>query len=318
MNVRILRGAYLLSRYSLHGGLNGRAPVLLCGIPTNFTKHNNFATQAKFNSPKRKANASSGPDVPVPKKNDEIIAESVRLVSKDADGKSTNQIMSIAEARAKATSLSMDLIMVNDKASPPIVKLDLFEQMLMEKATDIKVKKRKAKVLELKEMLVRTNIATNDMSRKLNQVRHWLVLGAQVKITIVSSWKIEKANPQSIDQALIKVTEYLENYASSVQEPKQVNPMRITFLVSPFSGVELKNIQAKSGVRAGDKNKTKSRLSKEEKNVLFTERAETANLKRKHENSTGEELQVAVVEAAEVVREMKKKGVPKDELRPAV
>jgi hypothetical protein len=40
-------------------------------------------------------------------------------------------------------------------------------------------------------------------------------------------------NPLALDETTLKVIERLENYAGTVQQPTQLNPLRKDFLINP-------------------------------------------------------------------------------------
>ena len=273
-----------------------------------------FVTMAKFNTKKKPV---AGPDAKVPLHNEKITHEQVRLVVKDIQtGKSTSEIMNTSDALLKARAQQKDLIMVNDQINPPIVKIDNFFSVIREKAQIKKVKVRKLKTLELKEMLVKANIADKDMNRKLEKVRQWLVRSAQVKVTLVSNFKMNKANPLAIDEALIKVTDMLEGYAASVQEPKIVNNMRKTFLVSPLAGQDLTNLHKRIGFNPNEVMTAEKKKSY--KTDLQTQRILSNTIRTQYENATYAELAEAVAAAGNVVRELKKDEKSKEQLKPAV
>jgi len=277
-----------------------------------------FATQAKKNAKKKPGQNVSATKVVQPKQNEEIKCETVRLVTFNPDTReTTNEIVPTRSALAQAKALGKDLLMVNERADPPIVKIDVFLDVIREKAQIKKVKVKALKALELKEMLVKANIDDKDMNRKLEKVRQWLVRSAQVKITLVSNFAKHRANPLALDEALIKVTEMLDGYAASVQEPKVINHMRKTFLVSPLTGPDLTNLHKRIGFSA-----TAVKLSADQAKAykidLNTQRYITNETREKYKNANLLDLQEAVAIQGDLVREMKRNLKTADELKPAV
>jgi len=286
--------------------------------PSIVANHRCFATKAKKNAKRKPGQLAQKVKIVQPKQNEEIDCETVRLVFFNNDTReSTNEIMPTRDALAKAQSMGKDLLMVNEKADPPIVKIDVFLDVIREKAQIKKVKVKAAKALELKEMLVKANIDDKDMNRKLEKVRQWLVRSAQVKITLVSNFAKHRANPHALDEALIKVTDMLEGYAASVQEPKVINHMRKTFLVSPLTGPDLTNLHKRIGFNTAAI-KLSGDQSKAYKMDLNTQRIVTEVTRKKYKNANLLELQEAVMAQADLVREMKRQVKPSEEIKPAV
>jgi len=277
-----------------------------------------FATQAKKNAKKKPGQNVKNTKVVQPKQNEEITCETVRLVTFNPDTReTTNEMMPTRDALTKAQAMGKDLLMVNERADPPIVKIDVFLDVIREKAQIKKVKVKALKALELKEMLVKANIDDKDMNRKLEKVRQWLVRSAQVKITLVSNFQKHRANPLALDEALVKVTEMLDGYAASVQEPKIINHMRKTFLVSPLTGPDLTNLHKRIGF-IPTAVKLSADQAKAYKMDLNTQRIVTNVTREKFKNANLLELQEAVAKQGDLVREMKRNLKTGDEIKSAV
>ena len=115
--------------------------------------------------------------------NHQIKFDTLRVVGSD---KTALGIMSKKEALSLAESENLDLILVVEKAEPPVARIiDLnkykYEQQKNEKEM---AKKARAARVDTKEVKFKPNIGEHDMLIKLKHAQEFLDNGAKVKITI--------------------------------------------------------------------------------------------------------------------------------------
>ena len=100
---------------------------------------------------------------------------SVRLV--DAERKQVG-VMSGADALVEAKAKSLDVVLVNKRAQPPVVGLvDAKEHTAKEMARGRELRKKQkaqSKKNELKEVRIGANISSNDLMFKVKRARSWL------------------------------------------------------------------------------------------------------------------------------------------------
>lgn len=112
--------------------------------------------------------------------NDEIRGcDKVRIIGDGIDSK----VVSIFEARKIAESMEMDLVEINEKVSPPIIKICNYDKFLYEQKKA--EKKNKQTVLPMKEVQLSANIASHDIDVKANQARGFLEKGHKVKAVLM-------------------------------------------------------------------------------------------------------------------------------------
>ena len=157
----------------------------------------------------------------------------MRVVFKDDAGASNWKVLTRKEALAFAKEQSLDLVLVDGKAEPPVCRLANFGHMLMEKRSKEKEKKTSQKAKALKEIYIRAGIDPHDLGIKLNKCRDFLEDGHQVKIVLMVNKATLAGNPLALDETTLKVIESLETHAGTVQQPSQLNPMRKDFTISP-------------------------------------------------------------------------------------
>jgi translation initiation factor IF-3 len=87
--------------------------------------------------------------------------------------------MTLQDAMRLAQSKFMDLVLINDKANPPVCKIMNYEKHLYELS-----KKPKNKSLDMKEIKLGPNTAENDLSYRAKHIIEFLKKGHKVKITL--------------------------------------------------------------------------------------------------------------------------------------
>ena len=172
-------------------------------------------------------------------KNEGIKFPSMRVVFKDPEtGANGWKLLNRSEALAFAKKMSLDLVMVDAKATPPVCRLANFGHMLMEKRSKEKEKKVSQKAKVLKEIYIKSGIDPHDLGIKLNKCQEFLEDGHQVKVVLMVNKATLAGNPLALDETTLKVIERLENHAGTVQQPAQLNPLRKDFLLNPKTGVK--------------------------------------------------------------------------------
>lgn len=93
-------------------------------------------------------------------------------------------IMSSREAFQKAMDAGKDLVLITDKAQPPVVKiieLSKFKYQLKKKEAD---NRKKSKIQDLKELRFSPVMGEGDYQTRLKQLKEFLTKGHKVKITL--------------------------------------------------------------------------------------------------------------------------------------
>jgi len=113
--------------------------------------------------------------------NEEIKSRQIRLI--DEEGKQIG-IITLEEGLKLAKELNLDLVEIQPKTTPPVVKLmdyGKFKFEINKKKSNIK---KKQKEIKIKEIKFRPNTGTNDYMIKLKNIKKFLTEGNKVKITI--------------------------------------------------------------------------------------------------------------------------------------
>ena len=88
-------------------------------------------------------------------------------------------VMETSEAIKLAESKDMDLVLINDKAQPPICKIMNYEKFIYELS-----KKPKNKGLDVKEIKLGPNTSANDLEYRIKHMIEFLKKGHRVKISL--------------------------------------------------------------------------------------------------------------------------------------
>ena len=224
-----LIGCYGISGGGGSGGCGGRKSLLVYGV----VKANHFASSASAATNKKE----------VPLKNEEIKIATLRVILKDeVTGEPSWKLMSRKDALTLARSMSLDLVLVNAKASPPVAKLEDFGELMLEQKKKQKTKKAASKVHSIKEMFIGAMISSHDLSYKLEQVKDFLATGHKVKVSVVAKKANLLINPVALDETTLKVLDALETVVSTVQQPEGSTPYRKEFVLNPLKATIAKGI----------------------------------------------------------------------------
>lgn len=113
--------------------------------------------------------------------NQYINATEVRLL--DDQGKQIG-VVSISEARRQSQETGLDLVEVNGKAIPPVVKLISFSKFKYQESKKLQAEKKGVKGGELKEIQMTPFIGQNDYQTRVDKAKRFFATGNKVKLSI--------------------------------------------------------------------------------------------------------------------------------------
>ena len=156
--------------------------------------------------------------------NDEIdFYGQVRVVGENAN----NEVMSIDKARKLAESLDLDLVEINSRVTPPIMKVCNYEKMVYELKKTLKKNRQQAK--PPKEIQLSVNIAENALKTKENQARKFIEDGFKVKVILIMKGR-ELSRRMENKKTIFKFIADLEDVAAAESLPKDEGTRTIVFL----------------------------------------------------------------------------------------
>lgn len=115
------------------------------------------------------------------RKNYQIKAAQVRLINSDG---SNVGIVTLQEALRQAKEQALDLIEINSKSVPIVVKIGDYGKLLYEEKKKTQQARKNQVIQEQKELVLRPNTGENDFLRLIEKAREFLLQGNRVKITV--------------------------------------------------------------------------------------------------------------------------------------
>lgn len=164
---------------------------------------------------------------PEPRINDELKGNYDVRVIYTQNEQQRNEVMHITKALAIANSLQLDLIEINGKVTPPIVRVDNYEKWLYNEKK--KAKENKQKKSELKEIQLSVNIAKNDMEVKLKKAKEFIENGDKVKVVLTLRGR-EKARREESKRCLYEFLLMINDIATPETMPKDEGNRSIVIL----------------------------------------------------------------------------------------
>jgi len=154
--------------------------------------------------------------------NEYIRVQEVRLTGthpNNIEEKYPGDIMKTSEALRLARSLESDLILINDKADPPIVQIAEYQKFLYNMKKRKKEQEANTKKTEIKELRLGPNTDEHDLAFKTNHAIGWLANGDKVKAVILFKGRniVHKDRGEVI---LLKLAEALAEHGIAEALPK--------------------------------------------------------------------------------------------------
>lgn len=160
--------------------------------------------------------------------NREIRASPVRLI--DSDGGQLG-VVALEDALAKASERSLDLVEVGASADPPVCRILDWGKVKFDREKKARESRRKASVVELKEVKYRPTIDRNDLEIKTRRARQFLEKGKKVKVTIFFRYR-QLRRPELGSKILDTVTEMVAD-VGEVESRSRLEGRQMTMILTP-------------------------------------------------------------------------------------
>ncbi|BCX13290.1 MAG: translation initiation factor IF-3 [Thermosynechococcus sp.] len=158
--------------------------------------------------------------------NERIRFPRVRVV--DTDGSQLG-IMSSQEAIAIAREKELDLVLVSDKADPPVCKIIDYGKFRFEQEKKAREARKKQHTSDVKEVKMRYKIEEHDYNVCINRAERFLKAGDKVKATVTFRGR-EIQHSHLAEELLNRMANDLQAVAEVQQAPKQEGRNMIMFL----------------------------------------------------------------------------------------
>jgi translation initiation factor IF-3 len=140
-------------------------------------------------------------------------------------------VLKTEEARKLANEKELDLIVITEKANPPVARIIDYGKFIYEKEKQKKETKKKQKVVQLKEVKLRSKIGIHDLDIKIKCVKKFLENKDKVKITM-SFFGREKEHSELGGNIMKKVMEAIKDESDIEKQPNMIGNSMI-LVVTP-------------------------------------------------------------------------------------
>jgi translation initiation factor IF-3 len=114
--------------------------------------------------------------------NNRILSPQVRVIDEEDNNLG---VMPTSDALKMAYEKELDLVEINPKAEPPVVKVIDFKHFKYQKEKEIRKQKINSKISELKGVRLSIRISDHDLDTRKMQAEKFLERGDKVKIEII-------------------------------------------------------------------------------------------------------------------------------------
>ena len=178
----------------------------------------------------------------LPNINERIKYPQLRVV--DSDGKQLGVIDRI-KALEIADQRGLDLVLVSEKANPPVCRIMDYGKYKFEQEKKAKEARKKSHQTEVKEVKMRYKIDKHDYDVRIGQAVKFLKSGDKVKCTVIFRGR-EIQHSNLAETLLLKMANDLEEQSEVQQQPKREGRNMIMFL-SPRKTPLIKKEQERKG-----------------------------------------------------------------------
>lgn len=159
-------------------------------------------------------------------KNEQIRTKVVRVVGENIDSAG---VMSIEEARKLADDMELDLVLISDKADPPVCRIIDFQKFLYQQKKKQKEIRANAQKVVVKEIRFGPNTDEHDYNFKLKHAEKFLADGAKVKAFVFFKGRTILFKEKG-EILLLRFAQELEEVGKVEQLPKLEGKRMIMFI----------------------------------------------------------------------------------------
>jgi translation initiation factor IF-3 len=153
----------------------------------------------------------------LPTINERIRFPQIRVI--DTDGAQLG-IMTPREALRIAEEKELDLVLVSDKAEPPVCRVMDYGKFKFEQEKKAREARKKQHTSDVKEVKMRYKIEDHDYHVRVNQAERFLKAGDKVKATIMFKGR-EIQHSDLAESLLMRMATDLQEVAEVQQAPKR-------------------------------------------------------------------------------------------------
>ena len=160
--------------------------------------------------------------------NHQIRTSPVRLIGENGEQLG---IVSLDDARERAQEAGLDMVEVGAKSDPPVVRILDWGKLKYEKEKKAREAKKRAHVIEVKEVKYRPSIDEHDYDLKTKRVRRFLGEGKKVKVTVFFKYR-QLRRPELGDKILDRVFKETSDIAI-LEGRSRMESRRLVMVLAP-------------------------------------------------------------------------------------
>jgi len=164
----------------------------------------------------------------LPNINERIRFPKIRVI--DTDGKQLG-IMVPRDAQRLADEKELDLVLISDKADPPVCKIMDYGKYKFDQEKKAREAKKKQHTAEVKEVKFRYNIGEHDYHVRLRSAQQFVADGDKVKATVMFKGR-EIQHADLAETLLLRLAKDLDAVAE-IQQPPKKEGRNMTLILSP-------------------------------------------------------------------------------------
>jgi len=138
------------------------------------------------------------------------------------------------DARKKANESKLDLVLVADKAVPPVIRIMDFGKLVYEQKKKLRDQKKHHHAQKVKEIKFHVNIDPHDYGYKIGHGLEFLKEGDKLKVTLVFRGR-EMAHKDIGYELMDKIIQALAEYGEADGKPKTFG-RNLTVTFNPVKG----------------------------------------------------------------------------------
>ena len=162
----------------------------------------------------------------LPNINERINYPELRVV--DSDGQQLG-VLDRLKALEIASKRELDLVLVSEKANPPVCRIMNYGKYKFEQEKKAKEARKKSHQTEVKEVKMRYKIDKHDYDVRIGQALRFLKAGDKVKCTVIFRGR-EIQHSNLAETLLLRMANDLEEQSEVQQSPKREGRNMIMFL----------------------------------------------------------------------------------------
>ena len=174
--------------------------------------------------------------------NDEIHAETVRLISEDSDQLG---LLPIQEARQIALDRGLDLVEISPNANPPVCRVMDYGKFLYASSKKKQEGKKKQKQIVVKEVKFRPGTGIGDYEIKVRKLVDFLEAGNKAKVTL--RFRGREMAHQELGLEMLQRVESDLSRVSVVEQMPKVEGRQMVMVLAPKVKTKSKSTNKQEG-----------------------------------------------------------------------